>query len=46
MPDGFLMLGAGETVVGHTHRFTPTAKRASFFEPLMSVSGEELRKRA
>jgi len=46
MPDGFLMLGAGETVVGHTHRFAPTAKRASFFEPLTSVSGGELRKRA
>jgi chemotaxis protein methyltransferase CheR len=34
MPDGFLMLGAGETVVGQTQRFVPTAKRASFFEPL------------
>jgi chemotaxis protein methyltransferase CheR len=46
MPDGFLMLGAGETVVGQTHRFAPTAKRASFFEPLMPSSGAELRKRA
>ena len=33
MPDGFLMLGAGETVVGQTDRFVPTARRASFFEP-------------
>jgi chemotaxis protein methyltransferase CheR len=33
MPDGFLMLGAGETVVGQTDRFAPTARRASFFEP-------------
>lgn len=32
-PDGFLMLGAGETVVGQTDLFAPTAKRASFFEP-------------
>ena len=34
MPDGFLMLGAGETVVGQTDRFVPTARRASFFEPV------------
>jgi chemotaxis protein methyltransferase CheR len=33
MPDGFLMLGAGETVIGQTDRFVPTARRASFFEP-------------
>lgn len=33
MPDGFLMLGAGETVVGHTDRFVPASRRASFFEP-------------
>ncbi len=33
LPDGFLMLGAGETVVGQTDRFAPTARRASFFEP-------------
>jgi chemotaxis protein methyltransferase CheR len=32
MPDGFLMLGAGETVVGQTDRFMPTQRRASFFE--------------
>jgi chemotaxis protein methyltransferase CheR len=34
MPDGFLMLGAGETVVGQTDRFLPAARRASFFEPV------------
>jgi chemotaxis protein methyltransferase CheR len=33
MPDGFLMLGAGETAVGQTDRFVPSARRASFFEP-------------
>jgi chemotaxis protein methyltransferase CheR len=31
--DGFLMLGAGETVVGQTDRFAPAARRASFFQP-------------
>lgn len=36
MPDGFLMLGAGETVVGHTDRFLPMSRRASFFEPVAS----------
>jgi chemotaxis protein methyltransferase CheR len=39
MPDGFLMLGAGETVVGQTDRFVPTARRASFFEPAAFVAG-------
>ncbi len=34
MHDGFLMLGAGETVVGQTDRFVPTQRRASFFEPV------------
>jgi chemotaxis protein methyltransferase CheR len=34
MSDGFLMLGAGETVVGQTDRFMPTSRRASFFEPV------------
>ena len=32
-PDGFLMLGAGETVIGQTDRFVPTPQRASFFAP-------------
>ncbi len=30
-PDGFLMLGAGETVVGQTQQFTPLDKRVSLF---------------
>ena len=42
--DGFLMLGAGETVVGQTDRFTPTARRASFFEPLSPALSGALRK--
>ena len=31
--DGFLMLGAGETVVGQTDRFKPSASRMSIYEP-------------
>lgn len=31
--DGFLMLGAGETVAGQTTRFVPTARRIGLFEP-------------
>lgn len=30
--DGFLMLGAGETVVGQTRAFAPSAKRLSIYE--------------
>ncbi len=30
--DGFLMLGAGETVVGQTRAFTPAGKRMSIYE--------------
>ncbi len=30
--DGFLMLGAGETVVGQTHAFLPSPSRASLYE--------------
>lgn len=30
--DGFLMLGAGETVVGQTDRFQPSGRRASLYE--------------
>jgi chemotaxis protein methyltransferase CheR len=37
-PDGFLMLGAGETVIGQTDRFSSSPQRASFFEPLAPVS--------
>lgn len=32
--DGFLMLGAGETVVGQTDIFVPSPRRASLYEPL------------
>ena len=32
--DGFLMLGAGETVVGQTDRFVPSPKRPSLYEPV------------
>jgi chemotaxis protein methyltransferase CheR len=46
MPDGFLMLGAGETVVGQTDRFVPTARRASFFEPVSAHTIMPLRKSA
>ncbi|NCP15116.1 MAG: protein-glutamate O-methyltransferase CheR [Sphingomonadales bacterium] len=38
MPDGFLMLGAGETTVGQTDRFVPAARRASFFEPASQMA--------
>jgi chemotaxis protein methyltransferase CheR len=44
LPDGFLMLGAGETVVGQTDRFTPTQRRASFFEPVAASAHEVARK--
>lgn len=46
MPDGFLMLGAGETVVGQTERFAPTQHRASFFEPAGASGSRSLRKSA
>lgn len=46
LPDGFLMLGAGETVIGQTDRFVPAAKRASFFEPISLQHGVALRKSA
>jgi chemotaxis protein methyltransferase CheR len=42
--DGFLMLGAGETVVGHTPIFAPSGDRASLYEPMNvdAVSGYQL----
>jgi chemotaxis protein methyltransferase CheR len=46
MPDGFLMLGAGETVVGQTDRFVPTQRRASFFEPVATSAPALVRKTA
>lgn len=39
MPDGYLMLGAGETVIGQTDRFVPAARRASFFERVENPRG-------
>lgn len=44
MPDGFLMLGAGETVVGQTDRFMPISRRASFFEPATAATTGTLAK--
>lgn len=32
-PDGYLMLGAGETVVGQTEEFVPVAGQASLYRP-------------
>ncbi len=32
-PDGYLMLGAGETVVGQTDAFAPTSNRPSIYSP-------------
>ncbi len=32
-PDGFLMLGAGETAAGQTDRFVPVAQRIGLFAP-------------
>jgi chemotaxis protein methyltransferase CheR len=46
MPDGFLMLGAGETVVGQTDRFAPAARRASFFEPASGAAPAAVRRSA
>jgi chemotaxis protein methyltransferase CheR len=43
MPDGFLMLGAGETVIGQTDHFTPAARRASLFEPATTGAAAWLR---
>ncbi len=39
-PDGFLMLGAGETVVGQTCDFNPSSGRASLYAPVNDASGE------
>ena len=32
--DGFLMLGAGETVIGQTNQFKPSGARVNLFEPI------------
>lgn len=39
--DGFLMLGAGETVSPHTDAFIPSGKRASIFELRSSIQRAE-----
>ncbi|WFL78182.1 protein-glutamate O-methyltransferase CheR [Altererythrobacter arenosus] len=36
-PDGFLMLGAGETVVGQTQMFESAARRPSIYEPVSAM---------
>lgn len=41
--DGFLMLGAGETVVGQTHAFVPSAKRMSLYEQASTAQLAEAR---
>lgn len=38
-PDGWLMLGAGETVVGQTERFAPDRELIGFYRP----AGDEIR---
>lgn len=42
-PDGFLMLGAGETVVGNTGHFTASVGRASIYEPTSASSRMHIR---
>ncbi len=37
-PDGFLMLGAGETVVGQTDAFAPISGRASIYSPVYATT--------
>jgi chemotaxis protein methyltransferase CheR len=44
MPDGLLMLGAGETVVGQTDRFVPSPQRPSFFAPHSAAAEARLRR--
>lgn len=46
MTDGFLMLGAGETVVGQTDRFAPATRRASFFQPTLPPAPAAVRRTA
>lgn len=44
--DGFLMLGAGETVVGQTTTFVPSAGRASLYELRQASGSLDARERA
>lgn len=41
--DGYLMLGAGETVVGQTREFGPVAGHASLYQPIGFSPATELR---
>lgn len=41
-PDGFLMLGAGETIVGQTDRFRPSGSKMSLYEPATAPQNWEL----
>lgn len=41
--DGFLMLGAGETVVGHTRIFEPSQNRPSLYQPVEGGPGRAVR---
>ena len=45
-PDGFLMLGAGETVVGQTSAFSPKGGFASIYEPVAAEQLSGLRRSA
>lgn len=41
--DGFLMLGAGETVVGHTRIFEPSQSRPGLYQPVEAEPGASVR---
>ena len=41
--DGYLMLGAGETVVGHTPIFAPSGERPSLYEPVSTDAAARYR---
>jgi len=45
-PDGYLMLGAGETVVGQTQAFAPSQKGASLYQRRDDYHSDAKRKRA
>jgi chemotaxis protein methyltransferase CheR len=37
-PDGIMMLGAAETVIGQTERLTSSREFRGFYEPVMQLS--------
>lgn len=41
-PDGYLMLGAGETVVGQTRAFSPAPGKASIYTPVTAQSSAQV----